>query len=765
MNENKEKNSKNTTENIRETHKMKETSINLENTHISTADGDFQEHFEKNFNSQKEENKRTENEKSDKESHNKQNGIEEKHTRTQESEDLDQNYKSEETQSKARNTNKTIKKVQFPLLKYRNINVTANQTKILHDINLNIYDNSITAVIGLSGAGKTTLLKVLCGYLNAGEIFVRKDALENDNNPHKLLKQTEIDMSGEEDKYLKVCARDMRKFSSLVPQHDDLPDFYTVKDFLRFVNDIVNSSYKKPEKSTSDGINEILDTFNMGHIKDTKIGTSIRGISGGERRRVEIISEILADRKVIFLDEPTTGLDVHNALEVVKNLRSISSNHSSSYQQDTDQDTGKSVVLTIHQPARNLFFMADYLLVVTKGRVMCHLKTRDVLDFFQANSFKLDYYTNPAEYFFTDFISQYEFNEERKVFTLKGTNKDIQNSSFYDLQTYEITESQHNDQTKDILESVQSETDKFQLFRHDDQQLQSKTTAKLTELWVLMKRTASTAFSKTEMVSRVGQAVITGLIFGLIFYKLGDKRLKVADPNLKTPVSAQNNEIQLLYINSVKGFIYSVLTNSLFSCAHIGLRSRRDSTAFREIFSFRYSCFLYCVSNFFFSSMAILIYPLISNTISLSFAQLPYNFKEYCVFYLTTCLAALFGLCLGLLFNYIFLDELIATILMPAVLGPQIMLSGMVIANSETAKWLQYLSNFAVPRYTFHILCINSFERYKNEIQDPVARKMMYDEDFYSIKTSFLIIIAVIAFSYIASYFAFRRKTTLKMTQ
>lgn len=660
----------------------------------------------------------------------------------------------------------------LPIIKYRNINFTAGKTHILHDIDLDLFDNSITAVMGLSGAGKTTLLKVLCGYMSGGEILIRKDIfgtediIQNNKGDRKKNNSTIVEIPNQEHassdttNYIKITPKQMRKFSSLVPQHEVLPPFYTVGQYLEFVSKIVNCEYKDNLVQTKEEIEQIIKTFNLDHIKNTKVGTQQRGISGGERRRVEIISEILSDRKIFFLDEPTTGLDVHNAQDVVDNLRSISSNHTDS----GSQNTGKAVILTIHQPAKNLFFMVDNLIILTKGRILCHLKTREVISFFQANGFKLDYYTNPAEFFFTDFINEFEFCEEKKNFVRTISRSTIEKNIFYKYKNI-TTEIDHENIDKYSIQSLTSKSHRFVLTKRNANEKKTILRAKISEFYILARRTALTAFTKQQIFSRLLQATVTGLILGLIFFRLGDKRFKLNKPSTGPLENIKPEEVQQVYISSSKGFLYSLLSNSLFSCAHIGLKGTYDVSIYREIYSYRYGCLPYYICKMFFNSVAILIYPIVSNLISFSLVSLPYSLKNYMLFVLITCVAAIYGLTLGIMISYMFIDELIATILMPAILGPMIVLSGMVIANSETAKWMQFLAKFSIPRYCFHILCMNHFEDFESQIKNPATRKMMYEEDFYSFKISFFVLISFVLFNFIVAYFAFSRKVSKWMVQ
>jgi len=83
----------------------------------------------------------------------------------------------------------------------------------------------------------------------------------------------------------------------------------------------------------------MLKMLNLMRCMNTRIGDNlVRGVSGGERKRTSIAVELITDPKIVFLDEPTTGLDSYNAFEVVTLLENLSSQ-------------GIIIIFTIHQPS------------------------------------------------------------------------------------------------------------------------------------------------------------------------------------------------------------------------------------------------------------------------------------------------------------------------------------------------------------------------------------------------------------------------------
>lgn len=94
--------------------------------------------------------------------------------------------------------------------------------------------------------------------------------------------------------------------------------------------------------------------------QNTKIGGSlVKGVSGGERKRTAIGVELITDPQLIFLDEPTTGLDSFTALQVMETLRGLAA-------------SGRTVISTIHQPNSEIYDVFDKLMLIGQGKILYH---------------------------------------------------------------------------------------------------------------------------------------------------------------------------------------------------------------------------------------------------------------------------------------------------------------------------------------------------------------------------------------------------------
>ena len=134
---------------------------------------------------------------------------------------------------------------------------------------------------------------------------------------------------------------------------------------------------------------EIIDMLKLRRVADSKIGdTMVRGISGGERRRVNIGVEVVTNPRILFLDEITTGLDGSNALTVIESLVEMAR---------TRQLT---IVMTIHQPRSDIFMLFDRLMLLAEGGHVAYFgPATNAIPYFEAAGFACDRFCNPSDFF------------------------------------------------------------------------------------------------------------------------------------------------------------------------------------------------------------------------------------------------------------------------------------------------------------------------------------------------------------------------------
>ena len=228
------------------------------------------------------------------------------------------------------------------------IRLEMSTSHILVNANGIIRSGECLAIMGASGAGKSTLLNVL-----------------NFRNLNKLSVNAKVNINGKV-----ITELDLAKRAAYIQQDDLFIPNITVKEHLIFLAMLkMGSAFSNKQKR--DRVEEILVEFNLRKCQNSKIGgvNNEKGISGGEKRRLSIASEILTDPQILFCDEPISGLDSHMALMIVNKLANLARQ-------------GKIVICTIHQPSSQVFERFDKLCLLSEGRTVYFGSREQAFEFF-----------------------------------------------------------------------------------------------------------------------------------------------------------------------------------------------------------------------------------------------------------------------------------------------------------------------------------------------------------------------------------------------
>ncbi|VDP77150.1 unnamed protein product [Echinostoma caproni] len=154
----------------------------------------------------------------------------------------------------------------------------------------------------------------------------------------------------------------------------------------------MTSGYHATQFASPDGTRHLtfkrpLITFTRSE-HENKIGTDlIRGVSGGERKRTNIGMELITDPSVLFLDEPTTGLDAFMAGQVIKTLKTLSRR-------------GRTIIFSIHQPKYSIYKLFDTLTLVNRGRLVYHGPAKhEPIRYFIRLGYECENHNNPPDFF------------------------------------------------------------------------------------------------------------------------------------------------------------------------------------------------------------------------------------------------------------------------------------------------------------------------------------------------------------------------------
>lgn len=268
---------------------------------------------------------------------------------------------------------------------------------ILRPITAEFQPGRLNVIMGPSGSGKTSLLNSIARRLRGSfgtQYRVYGDMLYNGAVPSESV---------------------IRSVTSFVTQDDDaLMPSLTVRESLRFAAGLRLPRWMSREEKNRRA-EEILLKMGLKECADNLIGNElIKGISGGEKRRVTIAIQILTDPKVLLLDEPTSGLDAFTAMSIIEVLKGLAAE-------------GRTLVMTIHQARSDLFQHFSGVLLLARGGYPVYVgEGEKMLPYFGSLGYECPKTTNPAD-FVLDLITIDLQQEDREATTRERVEHLISN--------------------------------------------------------------------------------------------------------------------------------------------------------------------------------------------------------------------------------------------------------------------------------------------------------------------------------------------------
>ena len=235
-----------------------------------------------------------------------------------------------------------------------------NKKLILNSLNGDFLAGTSTAILGPSGSGKTTLMNYLTSRIR----------------DRKMRANGRLFVNGRRFKNIKT----IKHRTAYVMQEDILYEDLTVWEQLESTARL--AGIEDPEST----VNQVIEWLDLVECKHTRIGGYlVKGLSGGEKKRTSIATEMLVDPSMIFLDEPTTGLDSKNALILASIFQMFASN-------------GRTVVSTIHQPSTELLSKFDKVICMCNGEIVFCGTPEELPIHFGSLGYPVPQNTNPGDH-------------------------------------------------------------------------------------------------------------------------------------------------------------------------------------------------------------------------------------------------------------------------------------------------------------------------------------------------------------------------------
>ncbi|KNC20969.1 hypothetical protein FF38_09024 [Lucilia cuprina] len=369
--------------------------------------------------------------------------------------------------------------IEFHNLTYKVHDVSKGMKTILKNIHGEFKSHELTAIMGPSGAGKTTLLNLLAGfggYNYSGEINVN-------HTPRNL--------------------RLFRKMSRYIMQNDVIDPHFTVMEAMIFAANLkLGNDLTKQQKL--EVIEEILNMLRLQNAAHTK---AIR-LSGGERKRLCIALELVNNPPVVFLDEPTTGLDDLSSTQCIQLLRRLA-------------HAGRTIICSIHTPPAKLFEMFDKVYILTEGECVYQGSVGNIVPYLKEIGPTCPLTYNPADFIIEVACREYGDYHNSMV-------KAIDNGKVYRWQPdSEYKHPKSITPTKSDTTSGASSFDEIEQFEMDFDVKKFKSTTTWWQYKLLLQRMIVKMWrDKSYIKLKFYMNICLGLLVGGIFLGVGNDATK-----------------------------------------------------------------------------------------------------------------------------------------------------------------------------------------------------------------------------------------------
>lgn len=519
---------------------------------------------------------------------------------------------------------------------------------ILQSVTGSVEAGQVLAIMGPSGCGKTSLLDLLSGRNDA---HFDGDILFNGSVPDRS---------------------ELKVESAYVMQDDALQSVMTVKENLWFSANLrLPSSMSRKKKNAK--IDGIIDDLGLRSCAGTTVGgPDLRGISGGQRRRLSLGMELVTDPSLVFLDEPTTGLDSKASYKIVEWLVNYARREK------------KIFLVTIHSPSSDILFLFDKILLLSQGHQVYFGPVVGAVPFFGEVGLPIPDETNPADFFLETINIDFEENRAAALDNIREISEKHLSTN------YMISLAESIDDSK--LEAKKRSGEKKCKVNPVKKLLHSEYNTTGFEQWFyLVMRFAIKYFRDPNVfTARLVLSIAIALLFGSMYAQLG------------FAMESLNSRTAIIFFQAA--FII------WFALASIPAFIQDREIFIRERFNGYYSVLPYALASITVGSLAVAIGAVVYVCIIYFLIGLAMNPEAFFYF--------LFMVTQGLIVSEGFMffvstfapDFVIAIAIVSATYGGYSVVSGFLIKAKNIPGWWIWLywSNFV--QYLFTGMFVNEFQ-------------------------------------------------------
>eukprot|EP01104_Vermistella_antarctica_P013164 TRINITY_DN3949_c0_g2_i1.p1 TRINITY_DN3949_c0_g2~~TRINITY_DN3949_c0_g2_i1.p1 ORF type:complete len:818 (+),score=162.59 TRINITY_DN3949_c0_g2_i1:127-2580(+) len=571
--------------------------------------------------------------------------------------------------------------------------------EILKGISGRVSPGEILAIMGPSGGGKTTLLNILAGRTRTnvtGEILVNG----------------------------KAKTKAFKRRSAFVLQDDiffsELTVFQTLELTALLRLPRVLSTQQKKQR-----VEDMIDQLNLRKARDTIIGSTFnRGVSGGERKRVNIANELMTNPSLVLLDEPTSGLDASLAFTLLKTLKRLAA-------------TGRTVITTIHQPSSQMYELFDKLLLLSDGHPVYFGPAADAESYFSGLGHPCPHNYNPADWFLELVSVEYGTDSAIKDRLIEYHAQTVEN----EIDDSDSTTSEHGGKGTHNMYTTGGDScdDGGDVLTHHEKWPAS--------LWTQFRLLVRRAFQQKRGVALTPlpfiQYILISIIAGLVWLRRGD------DNNKEAILDIIGFLFFLTVLNGIFPMIQAIYS---FPPERGVLRKERDAGLYRLS--------AYYLARTLAEFPIDIMLPLIMCTITYWMIGLVaewWRFFNLCFIILLTYTV---GQSIGFTITTIIMDIKKATTLATVSFLASMLLGGFYVDLSDMAVWLRWAQYISPIRYGYEMLLYNQYDGTGGLGEDMFQEgKDQGTYVFESIYPYYGVMFAFLIFFRVLAYFSLRWST------
>jgi len=555
----------------------------------------------------------------------------------------------------------------------------------------------VVAIMGPSGGGKSTLLSAIAGQLPENKKMtltghVYANGVPLDPQVHHI---------------------------GFVPQEDIFFSNLTVMETLEMAAALQLPRQMTPDQRTG-RVQEVLKMLSLTQCAHTMVGgAKVRGISGGEKKRLSIGLELLSEPSVILLDEPTTGLDAFQAEKVMKVLQVLA------------REKGKTIICSIHQPRSSIFQLLDDLVLLAEGSTVYSGPCKSVLTFFgQALGSNCPAGVNPAE------------------FLLDNISIDLENEATSRKRVSNLVTSFSKDAEQlagQIMQHGQSNRPDSGKSRGDARRMTR--CGILTQIRLLFGRSfRQVARDKATNMIRAVTNVNSALVFGSIYWRLKKSQSTIQD---------RMGLLQVAAINTAMASVTKTLTAF----------TRERLVVNRERTKAMYGIGPYLAAKLVAELPISACFPLMFGSVVYPMCGLHKDLKRFAQFLGIVTLESFTSSSIGLTVGAMVPSAEAANALGPAVMVIFIVFGGYYCNEENVPAPLRWIPKVSLIRHGFEALCVNEFKGLEFETSGKPSDISAGDEVLESrlgfgdsnVSKSALGLTRIMLFNYYASYLVLKR--------